>query len=85
VFLLNDPRHIKHVLQDNYMNYNKGSLYDELRRMHGDGLVTPREKSGTASVDKPSLRFIAITMRNMRASSWTLPLICCARRSNLRA
>jgi len=40
VFLLNDPQHIKHILQDNYMNYSKGSLYDELRRMHGDGLVT---------------------------------------------
>ncbi|MBV8051672.1 MAG: cytochrome P450, partial [Acidobacteriaceae bacterium] len=40
VFLLNDPQHIKHVLQDNYMNYSKGSLYNELRRMHGDGLVT---------------------------------------------
>jgi enediyne biosynthesis protein E7 len=40
LYLLNHPRHIKHVLQDNYLNYGKGSLYDELRTMHGDGLVT---------------------------------------------
>lgn len=40
IYLLSHPRHIKHVLQDNQLNYGKGSLYDELRSMHGDGLVT---------------------------------------------
>jgi len=45
VYLLNHPRHIKHVLQDNYLNYQKGSLYDELRALHGDGLVTSDGRS----------------------------------------
>lgn len=45
IYLLNHPRHIKHVLQDNHLNYGKGSLYDELRTMHGDGLVTSEGQS----------------------------------------
>jgi len=39
-FILSHPQHIKHVLQDNYLNFSKGSIYDELRMIHGDGLVT---------------------------------------------
>lgn len=45
IYLLNHPRHIKHVLQDNHLNYGKGSLYNELRTMHGDGLVTSEGES----------------------------------------
>ena len=40
VFLLVEPRYIKHVLQDHQRNYVKGVSYESLRLLLGDGLLT---------------------------------------------
>jgi len=42
-FLLSDPAHIKHVLQDNARNYHKSPLYDRLRDSLGNGLLTSED------------------------------------------
>lgn len=39
VYLLNNPEHIKHVLQDNQRNYFKGKGYDKLFPVLGNGLL----------------------------------------------
>src|SRR5262249_9788647 len=39
-FLVTDPAHIRHVLQDNARNYHKSPLYDRLRDNLGNGLLT---------------------------------------------
>jgi len=38
--LLNDPRHIEHVLKGNHRNYTKGPGYERFRPFVGDGLLT---------------------------------------------
>jgi cytochrome P450 len=40
VLVLNHPDAIRHVLQDNHSAYIKGVLYDDLRRLLGQGLLT---------------------------------------------
>lgn len=40
VFLLNHPDHIKHVLQDNHLNYQKGFGYSRMEPLVGKGLLT---------------------------------------------
>jgi cytochrome P450 len=40
VFLVIEPRYIKHVLQENQRNYVKGVSYESLRILLGDGLLT---------------------------------------------
>jgi len=40
ILVLNHPDAIKHVLHDNHTNYIKGALYDDLRRLLGQGLLT---------------------------------------------
>jgi cytochrome P450 len=40
IYLLSHPDHIKHVLQDNHLNYGKGKLYNAMKRLLGEGLVT---------------------------------------------
>jgi cytochrome P450 len=40
LFLLVEPRYIKHVLQENQRNYVKGVSYESLRLLLGDGLLT---------------------------------------------
>jgi len=42
-FLLLDPAHIRHVLQDNARNYHKSPLYDRLREGVGNGLLTSED------------------------------------------
>ena len=42
-FLVTDPAHIKHVLQDNARNYHKSPLYDRLRENLGNGLLTSED------------------------------------------
>jgi len=42
-YLLNDPDDIRHVLQDNARNYHKSPLYDKLRLVLGDGLLTSED------------------------------------------
>jgi cytochrome P450 len=39
-FLLNHPAHVKHVLQDNHQNYEKGWVFDRLRPYWGESLLT---------------------------------------------
>jgi cytochrome P450 len=39
-YLLSNPEHIKHVLQDNYGNYRKSPLYQRLKEGLGNGLLT---------------------------------------------
>ena len=39
-FLLTNPADIRHVLQDNARNYRKSPLYDKLRVVLGNGLLT---------------------------------------------
>ena len=38
VLMLNDPAMIRHVLQDNRLNYEKSKFYDVLRSILGDGI-----------------------------------------------
>jgi cytochrome P450 len=40
LFLLIDPRYIRHVLQENQRNYVKGVSYESLRILLGNGLLT---------------------------------------------
>ena len=40
LFLVIEPRYIKHVLQDHQRNYVKGVSYESLRILLGDGLLT---------------------------------------------
>ena len=42
-FLVCDPAHIKHVLQDNARNYHKSPLYERLREGIGNGLLTSED------------------------------------------
>lgn len=42
-YLVSDPAHIKHVLQDNARNYHKSPLYDRLRDGIGNGLLTSED------------------------------------------
>jgi cytochrome P450 len=42
-FLVSDPTHIKHVLQDNARNYHKSPLYERLKDGLGDGLLTSED------------------------------------------
>ncbi|MBC7801269.1 MAG: cytochrome P450 [Gemmatimonadaceae bacterium] len=40
LFLLADPEHIRHVLQDNHANYRRTPFHDRLKSVLGEGLVT---------------------------------------------
>ena len=40
LFLVIEPRYIKHVLQEHHRNYVKGVSYESLRILLGDGLLT---------------------------------------------
>jgi cytochrome P450 len=42
-FLLTDPADIKHVLQDNARNYHKSPLFERLRDVVGNGLLTSED------------------------------------------
>ena len=42
-FLVSDPAHIKHVLQDNARNYHKSPLYERLKDGLGNGLLTSED------------------------------------------
>ena len=39
-YLLNHPRHVKHVLQDNHQNYVKGWVFDRIKPYWGESLLT---------------------------------------------
>ena len=39
-YLLNHPKHVKHVLQDNHQNYRKGWVFDRIRPYWGESLLT---------------------------------------------
>jgi cytochrome P450 len=39
-FLITHPKHVKHVLQDNNQNYNKGWVFDRIRPYWGESLLT---------------------------------------------
>ncbi|MQA31690.1 MAG: cytochrome P450, partial [Luteitalea sp.] len=39
-YLLNHPRHVKHVLQDNHQNYRKGWVFDRIKPYWGESLLT---------------------------------------------
>jgi cytochrome P450 len=39
-YLLNHPRHVKHVLQDNHQNYEKGWVFDRIKPYWGESLLT---------------------------------------------
>ncbi len=38
--LLTEPKHVQHVLNDNWRNYGKGAMWKPTRRLMGNGLVT---------------------------------------------
>lgn len=42
-FLLTNPADVRHVLQDNARNYHKSPLYDKLRVLLGNGLLTSED------------------------------------------
>src|SRR5579885_2166649 len=37
---VNHPDHVKHVLQDRHTNYEKDMMYDRMKPLVGDGLLT---------------------------------------------
>ncbi len=39
-YLLNHPKHVKHVLQDNHQNYRKGWVFDRIKPYWGESLLT---------------------------------------------
>jgi cytochrome P450 len=39
-YLLTHPSHVKHVLQDNHQNYEKGWVFDRIKPYWGDSLLT---------------------------------------------
>jgi cytochrome P450 len=43
-YLLTDPDDVRHVLQDNARNYHKSPLYDKLRTVIGNGLLTSEDE-----------------------------------------
>ena len=43
-FLITNPDDIRHVLQDNARNYHKSPLYDKLRVVLGNGLLTSEDE-----------------------------------------
>jgi cytochrome P450 len=45
VLVLYHPDAIRHVLHDNHANYIKGALYDDVRRLLGQGLLTSDGKA----------------------------------------
>ena len=42
-FLITNPDDVRHVLQDNARNYHKSPLYDKLRTVLGNGLLTSED------------------------------------------
>ena len=40
IYLLSEPTHVQHVLNDNWRNYVKGAMWKPTRRLMGNGLVT---------------------------------------------
>jgi cytochrome P450 len=42
-YLISDPADVRHVLQDNSRNYHKSPLYDKLRVVLGNGLLTSED------------------------------------------
>ena len=42
-YLISDPADVRHVLQDNARNYHKSPLYDKLRVVLGNGLLTSED------------------------------------------
>jgi cytochrome P450 len=42
-FLITNPDDVRHVLQDNARNYHKSPLYDKLRTILGNGLLTSED------------------------------------------
>lgn len=40
IYLLSHPNHVKHVLQDNHVNYTKGFMYQRMEPLIGKGLLT---------------------------------------------
>jgi cytochrome P450 len=40
VYLISHPKHIQHVLQDNFHNYRKGGRIDAIKPLFGEGLTT---------------------------------------------
>lgn len=45
IVMLNDPRHIKHVVQDNHQNYRKSKFYNLLRPLLGNGIFLSEGKT----------------------------------------
>ncbi len=44
VLMLNNPRYVRHVLQDNHQNYHKSKFYEPLRPLLGDGIFLSEGK-----------------------------------------
>src|SRR5262245_65621579 len=42
-YLITNPADVRHVLQDNARNYHKSPLYDKLRTVLGNGLLTSED------------------------------------------
>ena len=49
LFLVIEPRYIRHVLQEHHRNYVKGVSYESLRILLGDGLLTADGEGGSVS------------------------------------
>src|SRR5262245_49917803 len=43
-YLITNPADVRHVLQDNARNYHKSPLYNKLRTVLGDGLLTSEDE-----------------------------------------
>src|SRR3546814_5215005 len=47
VLMLNEPEMIRHVLQDNRLNYEKSKFYDVMRAILGNGIFLAEDRKST--------------------------------------
>ena len=68
IVLLAQPDYIKHVLQENYLNYKKDYFYDELKLALGQGLVTSEGDFCATNVNSSNRRFTVTKSLNLLRS-----------------
>lgn len=68
VLMLNSPAMIRHVLQDNRLNYEKSKFYDVLRAILGDGIFLAEGEEWLAQRKTAARSFQGCQLRRMTAA-----------------
>ncbi|MEO3429050.1 cytochrome P450 [Pelagibius sp. CAU 1746] len=68
VLMLNSPSMIRHVLQDNRLNYEKSKFYDVLRSILGDGIFLAEGEEWLSQRKTAGRSFQGCQLRSMTAS-----------------